>query len=176
MHALLRRMALLRWAVRSGYRLMQQLRYEVWIIDGRERDSGAPLTLLFSGQLENKHYLTHSVYVGSSRAFLSDGVLGYKHKWGMRLLEGSGRWFALTIAHNSVAVSAFLARNPFIFDVGGRRYGAAFVDHESSPILTEQVAALNLRGLDGVVIFRSVPNHGWQAASFYNGQSQAVKA
>lgn len=41
------------------------LLYDVWVVSGKERTSGAPLTLLFSGSLENKNYLAHLSLAGT---------------------------------------------------------------------------------------------------------------
>jgi hypothetical protein len=52
--------------------------------------------------------------LGLSRPFLSDGVLTFKRKWGLRLTDYSEAGCRLHLGTNTPAVQAFLGHNPFI--------------------------------------------------------------
>lgn len=47
--------------------MWRRWRRDFWIVEGRERNSGLPLTLAFSGQLESKCYITHLVFADDCR-------------------------------------------------------------------------------------------------------------
>jgi len=64
---------------------------------------------------------------GSSRAFLRDGVLKFKKKWGIRITSAKPFGFCLKPLGNSAASSAFLQNNPFIFEKNGAFHAGVFV-------------------------------------------------
>jgi len=78
--------------------------------------------------LEDKGF--SKVDCGLSRAFLRDGVLRYKKKWGQRIVGMSSNMFALKVLSYTAATRAFLVNNPFIFEYRGSSNGAVFVDTE----------------------------------------------
>jgi len=71
------------------------------------------------------------IHVGSSRAFLSNGVLRYKRKWGMRVV---GHWppigFLLKPLSLSQGLRGFLLRNPFLCIDKGRLCSAVFAEND----------------------------------------------
>lgn len=118
------------------------------------------------------------VHTGASRPFLNDGVLRYKSKWGMRIADRAPKWFRLSLVRPSAGVAAFLASNPFLFEVSGKFYGAVFADSVPS---TAWLDTLKLTGMAGVVAFRCVDTadgSGWSAAALhppsYRPQPQTV--
>lgn len=83
-----------------------------------------------------------SINAGTSRAFLKDGVLQYKKKWGHRIIDISSRAFTIKIISNTPATRAFLANNPFIFDDQDSICGAVFLNC-SEKISQELIKQIN---------------------------------
>ena len=77
------------------------------------------------------------LHAGASRAFLKDGVLCYKKKWGMRLTSARSPGFWIRPIGSNVGVAAFLKNNPFIYHKEGRFQGVVFLDTEKAA--TEEV-------------------------------------
>lgn len=88
--------------------------------------AGAALYHFALRHLEEKDF--PRVITGLSRAFLRDGVLGYKKKLSQRITGMSSNMFALQILSFTAATRAFLANNPFIFEDRGFTNGAVFLD------------------------------------------------
>jgi len=89
--------------------------------------------------LEEKGY--KSVRMGASRAFLKDGVLQYKKKWGTRLVGPRPAGFAIRPVSMTKGVMDFLVHNPFIFGHHGMLEGAIFINHEL-PLSEDQITKL----------------------------------
>jgi hypothetical protein len=66
------------------------------------------------------------LHLGGSRPFLRDGVLQYKKKWGIRIVDKSPQVFVLTQTRNTRASLSFLANNPFFFETEDVLSGAIF--------------------------------------------------
>jgi hypothetical protein len=62
LHEQLKRVKPLRKFVRRLKTLEAQYRCDLWVLNGRERSSGACLTVFFAGQLESKNYIGHKVF------------------------------------------------------------------------------------------------------------------
>ena len=56
-----------------------------------------------------------NVHLGKSRAFLKDGVLMYKRRWGLKIAGLSETGFTLKVLSGTNGVKGFLCNNPFIF-------------------------------------------------------------
>lgn len=69
-----------------------------------------------------------AMHVGASRAFLKDGVLRFKSKWGMRMLNPSRKGFLLKPLRKSQGAMAFFVNNPFIHLQHGQYTGIVFAD------------------------------------------------
>ncbi len=69
---------------------------------------------------------------GSSRAFLKDGVLKFKRKWGITLSSSKPVGFFMRPLRDSAASRAFLENNPFIFEAEGRFRAGIFVPDDFS--------------------------------------------
>jgi hypothetical protein len=105
--------------------------------------------------LAEKRFL--SVSLGLSRAFLNDGVLRYKRKWGQKLVATAPDRIALKIVADTPASRSLLENNPFIFEESGELCGAVFladggrVTAESAKRLKRQYAH---DGLSKLILFR----------------------
>lgn len=74
--------------------------------------------------LSNRGYDRYNA--GASRAFLKDGVLQYKRKWGLRLMQPRpGGWW-LRYDPLVPGANAFMQENPFIISKGGALHGCVF--------------------------------------------------
>ncbi len=92
---------------------------------------GALSALYYFGipHLEKKGFL--SEHVGSSRAFLKDGVLQYKKKWGMRIIGARRGNFVIDVLKYSAASRSFLANNPFVQRNDDVFTGVYFLDEDN---------------------------------------------
>lgn len=110
------------------------------------------------------------MHAGASRPFLNDGVLRFKAKLGMRLVDRAPKWFALRPLRYSSAVHAFLVGNPFLFEAAGRFYGALFAESRDACPTAQRVQALQLHGMAGFIVFRPPTrgrsHEGWSAGGF----------
>jgi len=79
LYRLLRAIKPLRAAVRFGHKRVARYHRQVWRLEGRERASGAPLAILFAGQLQNKNYLAHLAFADSP----VDQALGWRWLWAL---------------------------------------------------------------------------------------------
>ncbi|MFI5360405.1 MAG: hypothetical protein ACHQ49_00425 [Elusimicrobiota bacterium] len=71
------------------------------------------------------------LHMGYSRAFLSDGVMEYKRRWGAKLVDECrpGERWALRIIRETAALKSFLRHNPFVaVDRSGRLRLHGFVE------------------------------------------------
>jgi hypothetical protein len=66
--------------------------------------------------------------VGASRAFLNDGVLQYKRKWGMKLTQPRPGGFWLRVPLMTDGAKAFFQCNPFIYLLDSELYGLVFIN------------------------------------------------
>lgn len=80
--------------------------------------------------LKNKGYTEAGI--GLTRAFLNDGVLQYKRKWGIKIkkLSKYNKLFVLSILDFNPGVENFLLSNPFIHITQNSFKGAVFVKDE----------------------------------------------
>ena len=79
LYRLLRAIAPLRAAVRFVRKHVSRYRPQAWRLEGRERVSGAPLVIVFAGQLENKNYLAHLAFADSP----AERALGARWLWAL---------------------------------------------------------------------------------------------
>ena len=70
------------------------------------------------------------MHTGSSRAFLKDGVLQFKKKWGMRVTPNDTSGFLLKPLSRSEGLKGFFVRNPFVFVNGGKLSSAVFIEND----------------------------------------------
>jgi hypothetical protein len=69
-----------------------------------------------------------AMHVGASRAFLKDGVLRFKNKWGMRMLNPSSKGFLLKPLRKSEGAMSFFVNNPFIHLQDDKYTGIVFAE------------------------------------------------
>ena len=75
--------------------------------------------------LQKKGY--RSVSLGGSRAWLNDGVIRFKKKWGMRLEKPWPSGLLLIAPQISEGVAAFLENNPFLSITDNQLHGVIFL-------------------------------------------------
>jgi len=108
-------------------------RARVWMIGLKDGD---PAYARMGAQAATYHFVIQHLaesgfrclHFGATRAFLHDGVLRFKKKYGPRIVGCDGWVFHVRIARLSAGVSGFLMNNPFITDEAGAYYGNFFVD------------------------------------------------
>jgi len=84
--------------------------------------------------LKNRGF--RNVGLGDTRAFLKDGVLQYKKKWGMRIIGASPTGFLVNILPERNSAKGFFLNNPFIYMDKGKLEAAIFI--ENDPLLSEK--------------------------------------
>ena len=88
------------------------------------------------------------MYVGLSRAFLNDGTLRYKKKWGMKLRVFRKYTYALRMLRDTLPSRSFFQHNPFFCLSGGALYEAFFLHGKGMP---DQVASTyRFEGISGL--------------------------
>ncbi|MCE9612697.1 MAG: hypothetical protein K8T26_00380 [Lentisphaerae bacterium] len=135
----------------------------LWSLGIRPADGDAFLTDGASGALYHFafEYLAAKGYtragLGLSRAFLNDGILRYKRKWGQRIIGADPNRFALRILHPSPAVARILQEHPFVFTQGTGLYSAVF-QLDMAPQTDEELRGAlernSIDGLAGLVLYR----------------------
>ena len=76
--------------------------------------------------LKEKGYKKVNYYL--SRAFLKDGVLQYKKKWGLQVVNSTAKGFLVKPLSNTTGIKRFFSRNPFIYADQDHFNSAIFVD------------------------------------------------
>jgi len=78
--------------------------------------------------LKEKGY--KKVRFGVSRAFLEDGVLQYKKKWGLKIVNSKKKGFLIKPLSLSIATKGFLINNPFIYVDQDGLTGSIFLEND----------------------------------------------
>ena len=82
------------------------------------------------------HHLKEKGYkrvnLGGSRAFLKDGALRYKKKWGLQIVDTSNMVFLIKPLSKTGGVKGFFLNNPFIYMDKMGFNGAIFVETDQS--------------------------------------------
>ena len=97
------------------------------ISDDREiLKKGAMAALYLASFDRAEFYGFDRIFFGATGPFLNDGLLGFKKKWGLRLLNEciNGMWLQFNNA--SAGVESFLVHNPFIYRNAEKVHGAVF--------------------------------------------------
>jgi hypothetical protein len=68
------------------------------------------------------------VHLGASRAFLNDGVLQYKKKWGMAIAGERADGWIINALQDDAATRSFLINNPFSYENSGELCVAVFLE------------------------------------------------
>jgi hypothetical protein len=134
----------------------------LWLLGIKDGDqcylkdhAGTACYYLASSYLQEQGY--GSVNLGGSRAFLNDGVLQFKKKWGFRLVGKSEGGFLIKPVFGSTGFKGFFHRNPFIYMDQKRLCGAIFVENDQdccSKSFEKLCKGLWLNGLSTLNIYR----------------------
>ncbi len=91
------------------------------------------------------------LHYGAARAFLNDGALRYKKKFGTKVADTDGWGFHIRPIRYSKCVKSFLCNNPFITEHQGLFYGNIFVEGLRTRVdkeeLEKEIARHSLPGL-----------------------------
>jgi hypothetical protein len=122
--------------------------------------NGAIAALYYFTALYMEKLGYESFSVGHSRAFLTDGVLQYKRKWGLRPIEPQGlRKIQNIIFKSGIIVKlpllsestkGFFLTNPFIFERKGIMNVAVFVQKALSPSAEAQKELFKRNYIHGI--------------------------
>ena len=94
-------------------------------------DGAIGATFYFSVQyLKEKGY--KNVSFDLSRTFLKDGVLQYKKKWGLQIVDTSKMGLIIKPLLETSGLRGFFSNNPLIFLGGMKLHGAIFVEDDQS--------------------------------------------
>lgn len=124
--------------------------------DPAHLDDGA-MAALYHFAFERFRAQGHKTAItGLSRAFLRDGALRYKRKWGQRITGRSPVDLALRVCRDAPGARALLAHHPFIFEAGGAFYAAIAWE---APIFDADKLLSDLRhdGIARVFVFHTGP-------------------
>ncbi len=110
-----------------------------------------------------KSYGYDSVGFGLTGPFLNDGLLRFKKKWGLQLVNRCQQGIWLQFNKATSAVESFLINNPFICRHGGKLHGVTFIaDSESTD--SERLRTLHslyyLTGMESLHICAIKPGSG----------------
>jgi hypothetical protein len=113
-----------------GYRRNRARLWSLGVKDGNSDHikDGAIGGIYYFSLLHLKEKGYKRVSVGASRAFLKDGVLRYKKKWGQKIVSTHKTGFLIKPLSKTAAVEGFFLNNPFIYVNKNRRNGAIFAE------------------------------------------------
>jgi hypothetical protein len=95
------------------------------------------------------------LYLGATRAFLNDGVLCYKRKWGLTITKQYHAGFYIKPVKAPPGVREFLKHNPFIIKEGKMEYAVMF--NESLEACRQTLDSIQSRywpkRVDGIILY-----------------------
>ena len=105
------------------------------VLDGRwEFVAGGAISASYEFVLQHLETTScRKANFGQSRAFLNDGVLRFKKKYGYEIVNSTIHKFLTKVVSDTNATRAFLRNNPFIVERSGKFYGVVFLDGEVPP-------------------------------------------
>jgi hypothetical protein len=110
--------------------------------DRATMNTGVGSALYLASFERAKLYGYDRVGFGLTGPFLNDGLLRFKKKWGLRLLNECVQGIWLQFNNATAAVESFLINNPFIYRDAGKIYGIVFT---SDPELTDDQSLHTLK-------------------------------
>ncbi len=138
-------------------------RARLWCLGVKDGNSdyikvGAIGAILYFSLLYLKEKGYKKVGAGGSRAFLKDGVLRYKKKWGQKIIGAHNKvGFLIKPLSKTAAVEGFFLNNPFIYMHKNRLFGAIFAE-AGQPIPKEDFQKFYkdyyLNGMSKLFIYR----------------------
>lgn len=146
------------WIRKDGERIAGQMllheygRVRTWCLgvkEGRREwvEAGAIGAIYHLGLQHLASRGLEEVHLGASRPFLSDGVLRYKRKWGMRLVDHSANGFRFTLQPGAASLGAFLERHPFVHRTERGLEAAGFVRDAGTGKVDEVLREFGMVGL-----------------------------
>jgi len=124
--------------------------------------------------LKEKGYDT--VHFGATRAFLNDGVLRYKKKWGVQIANPPKQIFFLRVESVSPKIKAFFLNNPFMHMKEGTLQGAVFIDG-TEPLSNSEIQRFRkdyfLKGLSDLNLY--LFDHDKQSLQTYDLKKPSEK-
>lgn len=97
------------------------------------------------------------VSFGLSRAFLNDGVLQYKKKWNLQMVDTDRLGFLFSPLSKTAAMKGFLLNNPFIYIKKPKINGAVFME-SNQPLTKKDLQKIRddyyLVGMNKLVIYK----------------------
>ena len=96
------------------------------------------------------------IHFGASRPFLKDGVLGFKKKYGARIVDRDRHVFRVNVARYSDGAKSFLRNNPFVSESDGCYYANFFVDRAADidgKDFRSNVALLSIAGIAAARVY-----------------------
>jgi len=118
---------------------------------------GAISTLYFHAIMHAQKSGFKKVNWGYSRPFLKDGVLRYKNKWRIKLINKVKSGYLIYGSIKSEGVRNFFKNNPFIYKEKDDLYGAYFIDNGQTVSDEEYkkiLKQLYIKGLKELIIYR----------------------
>jgi hypothetical protein len=118
--------------------------------------NGAIGALFYFPVLHSKEKGYKTMSLGLARTFLNDGVLQFKKKRGMRIINSINVYFLVQPQSATDGVKGFFLNNPFIYMSDNKLYGAIFMDngHRFSNNYFERVYKdYYLKGMSNLNIF-----------------------
>jgi len=106
--------------------------------DGMLAKKGALAALYYFGIDYLRKRGWQRLHLGGTRPFLRDGVLQYKKKWGLQIVDWSSSWFVVAAVRYTAAVNALFVNNPFFVEREGTLSGAVFVP-EGTPLVDPMI-------------------------------------
>src|SRR3990170_3106807 len=102
---------------------------------------------------------------GGSRPSLNDGVLRYKRKWGINLIEKPDIWYDFLVHWNSFngVVASFLSRTPLIFRDHDGLSAIYAIDHNDAKTRGEVQNIYRSMWMPGLRCLYLVSASGWKA-------------
>lgn len=113
-------------------------------------NAGAIAALYYFRLLHLKSKGYSDIDLGSSRGFLSDGVLNYKKKWGMHLTALRGSGFMIHQIALTTGTKSFLINNPFINTEPDGFSSVYFYDRNTTLTKKQQKKIINAFAANGV--------------------------
>ena len=96
------------------------------------------------------------IHYGASRPFLKDGALGFKKKYGARIVDRDTRVFRIRVLRYSMGVKSFLRNNPFISESNGHYYANFFIERSTDidgPNLQSDIDRYGIAGTAAVRVY-----------------------
>jgi hypothetical protein len=101
---------------------------------------------------------------GGSRPSLNDGVLRYKRKWGMNLVDKQDNWYNYLVYWNrfNESVTSFFSNNPLIFRDNGGLSAISLIHNDEPATQTEAKKIHRSTWMPGLSRLYIIATSGWK--------------